>query len=86
MISQCTVPIFRTLVLVEQHNRVCKSHRTLQNRVRINIVPAQLTLFVNKFVAFKNALFNSFLLYCPDNCSKIHALPHLSNEKFWYKL
>ena len=43
-------------------NSARKSHRTLQNKVRINVVPVHLTPLVDTFVAFKNALFNSFLL------------------------
>ena len=46
-----------------------------QNKARINVVSVQLTdLFARTtYVAFKNALFNSFLLYHPDNCSEIHS-------------
>ena len=66
--------------------RARKSRTTLQNKVRINVVPVHLTLFVNTFVAFKNILLNNFLLYHPDNYSEIHALSHFSNDKYWYKL
>ena len=34
-------------------NRARKSRRTLQNKVRLKVLPEQLTLFVNTFVAFK---------------------------------
>ena len=37
-----------------------KSLRTLQNRVRINVVLVQLTLFVNMFVAFKKCIIQWF--------------------------
>ena len=50
------------------HYRACKSCRTLQNKVRINVVPVQLTLFVNVFVAFKNAFFNNFLIKRSYDC------------------
>ena len=54
------------------------SRRTLQNKVRIYVVAVHLTRFVRTFVVFKNAigLFNSFLLYRPDNCSEMHAVSH----------
>ena len=41
---------------------------------------------INMFVAFKNAWFNSFLLYCPDYFSEIHPLPYFSYEKYCYKI
>ena len=64
-------------------NRARKSRTTLQNKVRLKVLPEQLTLFVNTSVAFKkNASFNSFLLYRPDYCSEIHTLPCTSNEKY----
>ena len=62
-----------------------KSRRTLQSKVRLKVLPEQLTLFVNTFVAFKNASFNSFLSYRPDYCSEIHAFSYCSNEKYRYK-
>ena len=34
-------------------NRARKSRRSLQNKVRINVVPVQLTRFVNPFLALK---------------------------------
>ena len=43
-------------------NRARKSRRTLQNKVRINVAPVQLTLFVNLFCHSKNALNNNLLL------------------------
>ena len=66
-------------------NRAHKSRRTLQNKVRIKVFPEELTLFVNTFVLFKNALFNSLLLYRPDYCSEIHALSNFSKEPYCYK-
>ena len=45
-----------------------QSRTTLQNKVRLKVLPEQLNLFVNTFVAFKNASFNNFLLYHPDYC------------------
>ena len=63
-------------------NRARKSHTTLQNKVRLKVLPEQLTLFVNTSVIFKNVSFNSFLLYRPDYCSEIHALSYSSNEKY----
>ena len=65
--------------------RARKSRRTLQNKVRLKVLPEQLTLFVNTFVAFKNVSFDSFLLYCPDYCSEIHAFSYCSDEKYRYK-
>ena len=41
-----------------------KSRGTHQNIVRINVIRARLTRFINAFMA----LFNSFLLYRPGNC------------------
>ena len=66
-------------------HRARKSRRTLQNKVRIRVFPEQLTIFINTFVAFKNALFSSLLLYRPYYCSEIHALSYSSNEKYRYK-
>ena len=63
-------------------NRARKSRTTLQNKVRLKVLPEQLTLFVNTSVAFKNASFNSFVLYRPDYCSEIHTLSYSSNEKY----
>ena len=63
------------------HNRARKSRTTLQNKVRLKVLPEQFTLFVNTSVTLKNASFNSFLLYRPDYCSEIHALSYSSNEK-----
>ena len=64
-------------------NGTRKSRTTLQNKVRLKVLPEQLTIFVNSSVAFKNASFNSFfLLYRPNYCSEIHALSYSSNEKY----
>ena len=63
-------------------NRARKFRTTLQNKVRLKVLPEQLTLFVNTPVTFKNASFNSFLLYRPDYCSEIYTLPYTSNEKY----
>ena len=71
-IMPCVMPL--------AHYMAPKSRRTLQNKDRINVVPVQLTLFVNAYVAFKNAFFYSFLPNGPDNCSEIHALQHLVME------
>ena len=62
-----------------------KSRGNLQNKVRTNVVPVQFVnfpRFVRTLVAFKNTFFNSFQLYCPDNCSEIHVhdLSHFWNE------
>ena len=57
-----------------------QSRRTFQNKVRINVVPVQLTKFISAFVAFKNALFNNFLPYRHLNCSEILAFTHFSYE------
>ena len=38
------------------NNRARKSRTTLQNKVRLKILPEQLTLFVNTSVAFKNCI------------------------------
>ena len=52
-----------------------KSRTTLQNKVRLKVLPEQLNLFVNTSVTFKKIVsLNSFLLYRPDYCSEIHAL------------
>ena len=37
----------------ERHNRARKSRTTLQNKVRLKVLPEQLTLFVNTSVTFK---------------------------------
>ena len=63
-------------------NRARKSRTTLQNKVRLKVLPEQLTLFVNTSVTLKNVSFNSFLLYRPDYCSEIHTLSYFSNEKY----
>ena len=38
------------------HNRARKSRRTLQDKVGLKVLPEQLTLFVNTFVAFKKCI------------------------------
>ena len=68
-------PIWR----VKTDNRARKSRTTLQNKVRLKVLPEQLTLFVKTSVTFKNASFYSFLLYRLDYCSEIHTLPCTSN-------
>ena len=65
-----------------RNNRAHKSRTTLQNKVRLKVLPEQLTHFVNTSVTLKNASFNSFLLHRPDYCSEIHALLYSSNEKY----
>ena len=65
--------------------RARKSRRTLKNNVRLKVLPEQLTLFFNTFVAFKKCIILSFLLYRPDYCSEIHAFSYCSNEKYRYK-
>ena len=47
-------------------NRARKSRRTLQNEVRINVAPLQLTRYVNTFVVFKICI-----LDCRPTCIKI---------------
>ena len=47
-------------ITVMKSNRARKSSRTLQNKVRINALPEQLTLFVNVFMAFKNYIVYKF--------------------------
>ena len=71
--------------VVKIQYRERKSRRTLQNKVRIKVFPEQLTLFLNTFVVFKNELFKSLLLYCPDYCSVIRVLSYFSNEQYRYK-
>ena len=66
-------------------HRARKSRRTLQNKVRIKVLPEQLTGLIITFVVFKNALFNSLLLYLPDYYTAIHALAYFSNKNFRYK-
>ena len=65
-------------------NRVRKSRRTLQNKVRIKVFPEQLTL-LKRLWHYNNALFNSILLYRSYYCSEIHALSYSSDEKYRYK-
>ena len=71
-----------TKTLAHLCHRARKSRTTLQNKVRLKVLPEQLPLFVNTSVTFKNASFNSFLLYRPDYCSEIHALSYPSNDKY----
>ena len=61
-------------------NRARKSRTTLQNKVRLKVLPEQLTLFLTRLWHSKNASINMFLLYRPDYCSEIHALSYCSNE------
>ena len=68
--------------MIVRSHRARKSRTTLQNKVRLKVLPEQLTLFVNTSVTVKNASFNSFLLYRPDYCSEIHALSYTSKEKY----
>ena len=44
-------------VMLLWNNRACKSRTTLQNKVRLKVLPEQLTLFVNTSVAFKKCIF-----------------------------
>ena len=69
-------------VMLCRCNRERKSRTSLQNKVRLKVLPEQLTLFANTSVTFKNASFNSFLLHGPDYCSEIHVLSYTSNEKY----
>ena len=41
-------------------NRARKSRTTLQNKVRLKVLPEQLTLFVNTSVTFKKCKFHYF--------------------------
>ena len=79
--DNCSIELAVTLYNVSDFAFTCTA---LQNKVRLKALPEQLTLFVNTSVAFKNASFNSFLLYHPDNCSEIHSLDlsYSSNEKY----
>ena len=42
--------------LVSVDNRARKSRTTLQNKVRLKVLPEQLTLFVNMSVTFKKCI------------------------------
>ena len=66
--------------------RARKSRRTLKYKVRINVVPYSKPDLLMCLLHLKNALFNSFLLYRPNNFSETHALLHFSNEKYCYML
>ena len=61
--------------------RAPKSCRTLniQSKVRINVILVQYPICYSVCDIQKKLLFNSFLLYCSDNCSKTHPLSHFSN-------
>ena len=50
------VSIGVTLASSSHGNRARKSRRTLQNKVRLKVLPEQLTLFVDTFVAFKKCI------------------------------
>ena len=41
-------------------NRARKSRTTLQNKVRLEVLPEQLTLFVNTSVTFKKCIIQQF--------------------------
>ena len=43
-------------VMIISKNRARKSRTTLQNKVRIKVLPEQLTLFVNTSVTFKKCI------------------------------
>ena len=40
----------------DDDNRARKSRTTLQNKVRLKVLPEQLTLFVNTYVTFKKCI------------------------------
>ena len=48
-------PVLNTVV-GETNNRARKSRTTLQNKVRLKVLPEQLTLLVNMSVTFKNCI------------------------------
>ena len=48
--------------LLESCNRAHKSRTTLQNKVRLKVLPEQLTLFVNTSVTFKK-MYHSIVFY-----------------------
>ena len=85
MPSNILNPYWTLYACIQPGNRARKSRRTLQNQVRLKVLPEQLTLFVNRFVAFKNVSFDSFLLNRPDYCSEIHAFSYCSDDKYRYK-
>ena len=58
--KHCNCAKYEMTVYKSYNNRACKSCRTLQNKVRINVLPEQLTLFVNVFMAFKNCVVYKF--------------------------
>ena len=67
-------------------NRYYKSRGTLQNKVRINVVPAQwftFSMICSHIFGIRkiNTFFKRCLLYCSDNCSEMNALSHFRNEK-----
>ena len=48
--------VYQVITTFSKYNRACKSRTTLQNKVRLKVLPQQLTLFVNMSVAFKNCI------------------------------
>ena len=42
--------------VTQNKHETCASRRTLQNKVRLKVLPEQLTLFVNTFVAFEKCI------------------------------
>ena len=61
-------------------NSARKSHRTLQNKVRINVVP------VHMWHSRMHYSIVFYYRYTVLTIPEIHTHSHFSNEKFWYKL
>ena len=48
--------MYPVLNVLLENNRARKSRTTLQNKVRLQVLPEQLTLFVNTSVTFKKCI------------------------------
>ena len=64
-----------------RYNRASKSRRTLQNKVRLKVLPEQLTLFVNTFVAFKKMHHSIVFYYTVLIIAQKYTLFHIAVMK-----
>ena len=74
------------------HNRARKSRTTLQNKVRLKVLPEQLTLFVNTSVTFKKMYHSIVFYYTALIIAQKYTLFHIPVMKNivkglkWFKL
>ena len=65
------------IVFHNMSNRARKSRTTLQNKVRLKVLPEQLTLFVNTSVTFKKMYHSIVFYYTVLIIAQKHAYFHI---------